>query len=364
VLGLSSALAEIGHEVHLVATESASHNLSSIPNLNLHLDPAGKRMTVIVAKRARSVVEQVKPDIVYLRTFIVDYPLFSRHLRRVGVPYVAELNTVTDAERAALGATLEGKLFRFLEGRTLAHAAAWLPVTNEIYQYAKRASRVTKPFLIAKNGFDVGRVVPKFSRAAVREKLGVADSTPVMVMHGFRYPWHGVDRAISMLASLKRPVELWLIGSTSDEDRRLVEQIAKREGVESLVRVFPWMAQEESVNLVSAADVGLGSLALDRNEMTEAQPLKVASYLALGVPVLINYKDLRLNMGLPFVEFVPSKDPRVLARHVTLLLAQPQSTREMARMFAYERLSWKAVAGEVTEFLHSLVAEQDDGDFL
>jgi glycosyltransferase involved in cell wall biosynthesis len=116
------------------------------------------------------------------------------------------------------------------------------------------------------------------------------------------------------------------------------------------------MEQRDAANLVSAADVGLGPLALDRKKMTEAQPLKVATYLALGVPVLINHRDPRLSTKLPFVQGVQSNDPKVLAERLKHLLDQPRNTRELARRFATERLSWPAIALETAEFLQDLMS--------
>jgi glycosyltransferase involved in cell wall biosynthesis len=364
ILGLSGALAKIGHEVQLV-TPSRSEDSGYTLGANLHLRPSltrflsSSRAGMTIAKVAPSIIAQAKPDFVYLRTFPMDYPLISRYLRRTGIPYVCEINTITEKAYAAVGSVLKGKLYRFFEGRTLAHAAGWLPVTNEIYRYAERTAGVAKPFLIAKNGLDTESVFSKRPRALVRRELGVADSTPVLVVYGFAYPWHGVDRAISMLAHLKKPAELWLIGGSSEEDRRVIEQAAKAEGVGELVRIFPWMHQEGAADLVSAADVGLGPLALDRVQgMTEAQPLKVASYLKLGVPCLINYKDLRLCTELPFVSFVRSNDPRVLAEQVVQLLELPQDIRELASKFAVERLSWQAIALETAEFMQDLLSKR------
>jgi glycosyltransferase involved in cell wall biosynthesis len=271
---------------------------------------------------------------------------------------VVELNSVIDTEYIAAGKALRGRLYRFIEARTLDHAVGWFPVTDEIYEYARRASGTKRPFLIAKNGFDTEGIVPRRSPASIRKELGVADSTPVLVMCGFRWPWHGADRAISMLACMKKRAELWLIGSPDNKHKRLVEQAAESQGVASQVRVFPWMSEEGAADLVAAADVGLGALALDRKRMTEAQPLKVAMYLALGIPVLFNHADPRLSMELPFAMSVRSTDPKVLAEHSEYLLDQSQNGSETIRKFAVERLSWRAVAEEAADFLQDLTLQK------
>src|SRR5215213_6365039 len=80
VLGLSSALADAGHEVHLVTSDSSkdSNRVLGI-DLSRHLAVTiltAARIERAVAKRALSVIARVKPDIVYLRTFPMDYLLF------------------------------------------------------------------------------------------------------------------------------------------------------------------------------------------------------------------------------------------------------------------------------------------------
>src|SRR5207249_11205578 len=83
----------------------------------------------------------------------------------------------------------------------------------------------------------------------------------------------------------------------------------------------------------------LGSLALHRNGMNEASPLKVGTYLACGLPVIIGYRDTRFPDGAPFLlnignhennvgssiprieSFVRSKSTRLNSSHVSISYA-------------------------------------------
>jgi hypothetical protein len=49
--------------------------------------------------------------------------------------------------------------------------------------------------------------------------------------------------------------------------------------------------RDEVVQVLARADVGIGSLALHRNQMFGGSPLKVREYLAVGLPVLYAYDD-------------------------------------------------------------------------
>jgi len=360
VLGISQGLAELGNTVHLIAGASSRDFSSTSTNLIYHSVPiAGlspPQAAAKLAKHALNVIQQKDIEIVYLRTFPIDYILFTRHLIQMKVPYVCELNTITDAEYRAKGQTLKGIIYRFWEGRTLAQSLGWLPVTQEIRIWAERISRTRKPFLIAANGVAIDTATVKKSRKEVRRMLGVPDSLPVLVMAGFSRPWHGVDRALALLAGLPAPVELWFIGAQGETDRRYIETMAPKYGVDGAVRVFPWLGKSDTADLVAAAEVGIGPLALDRKHMTEAQPLKIRFYLALGLPVLINYRDpMLVNGNLPFVSYVPSKEPKALASGVEKLLHLSSDERRRIRAYAVENLSWEAIASDTEAFLDNLL---------
>ena len=363
IIGISQGLAELGSTVHLIAGISTrDFSPTSAANLVFHLAPiAGlspPRALVKVAQHALNVIKQRDVDIVYLRPFPLDYVLFTRHLLKMKVPYVCELNTMTDAEHRAKGQILKGTVYCFLEGRTLAKSLGWLPVTQEIRMWAERISRTRKPFVVAGNGVAIDALAVKRSREEVRRTLGVPDFIPVLVMAGFSRPWHGVDRALALLAELSGfSVELWLVGAKSDTDGKSVETLTSKYRVAKSVRVFPWLNKSNTADLVAAAEVGIGPLALDRNRMAEAQPLKVRFYLALGLPVLINYCDSRLDGDLPFVSYVPSNEPKALASGVEELLHLSVDERRKTRVYAAENLSWKAIASETEAFLDHLLTQ-------
>ena len=71
----------------------------------------------------------------------------------------------------------------------------------------------------------------------------------------------------------------------------LIDRDAKSLGIRDRVRMFPWMDERRAAELINAADIGLGPLALERKRLREASPLKTRMYLSLGVPILINYRD-------------------------------------------------------------------------
>lgn len=358
VLGISQGLADQGHEVHLVTGDSGDgEGYACSPHLSLHVvqtkGMSAIRAAMLVSRRAVAIAERIRPHVVYLRSFPADYVLLGRHLVRRGIPFVYELNTIIGAEYCAKKQPLRGWVYSFLEKKALAASSGWLPVTYEIAAYAKKAATVEKPWIVAYNGVsDVGRISAE-ERIKVRKSLGVSSSAPVLVMAGFSRPWHGLARALQMIALLCEEHEafLWLVGSPNEAFSAKVKAMASGLGVQDRVRILPWVDRDEIVRYVSAADVGLGPLALDVKSMVEAQPLKVALYLSLGVPVLINYRDTRLDPGLPFVSYVPSTDPRQLVVGVRKLLPVSERLREQAREFVSKHLTWSAIARDTVKFI-------------
>lgn len=360
MLGVCKGLADLGHIVHIVVgTGSQAIQDLLHENLKLHLVPfsglSHKMVQFRIICQAFHTIKKIQPEIIYLRTFPMDFILCNLGLMKK-TPYVCEINSLIDAEYAAKGQAFKGQLYRFFEGYTLAKSAGWLPVTDEIRRYAERSAKSRKPFLIAGNGIDVQHIRPRSSRATVRQKLGVSESIAVLVMVGFSRPWHGLDRVFAVLSELSSSsVQLWLIGARDKDEERQVLNMAEHYGVLRSIQLFPWMDEASVADLVAAADVGVGPLGLDKKKMMEAQPLKVRLYLALGTPVLINYSDPRIDGTLPFVSHVSSNDPRELAKGVKQLLALPQAVRGEARRFALERLSWRTIAEETAGFLRSIV---------
>ena len=284
----------------------------------------------------------------------MDAVLLAQPLERMGVPFVCEINTAMGPEYAAKGRPLRGRLYDSFQGRTLSKSAGWLVMTPELTTYAERLSGVRRPTLLAKNGFNPSRTAPRTTREEARQRLEVDPAVPVLVMAGFSRPWHGADRAIEMLTELPQGTVLWLIGSRGPEDEATTKRYAQDRGVTESVRVFPWLSEEALSDLIVAADVGLGALALDRKQFF-GQALKIPLYLALGVPVLINSADFRLDSAGPFVKCVLSQDPKALAAGVRALLDISEACREEAKEFAHRYLTWQVAARETSEFLAAVL---------
>ena len=97
--------------------------------------------------------------------------------------------------------------------------------------------------------------------------------------------WHGRDRIIA-LAALLTEFQFFLVG----EPESLSHNISLPN-----VKYYDKLDQDQLDELIANCDAGFGTMALERKLMVEACPLKVRNYLALGVPVIINYWDTDLS---------------------------------------------------------------------
>jgi glycosyltransferase involved in cell wall biosynthesis len=361
VLGIAEGLARGGHRVLLVAAGSRETTTTS-SRLERQLVGRGTVGSVRSARRVgRSILDAVRvarPDVVYLRSFPMDYVLLTRRLVALGAPVVLEINTIMSGEYAARGKPLRGRLYDGFQSRSLAAVSGWVVMSPRLQEFAQQVSRTRKPSLLGRNGYDPGRLRPEVPRDVVRRRLGVEGSDHVLLMAGFSRPWHGADRAISLLAELPPAVRLWLVGGRDEGVERQLRELASRLGVEERITIFPWQAHGDLASLTAAADVGLGPLALDRKRLIENQPLKIAVYLALGLPVLVNHVDPRFSGKEVFLRCVCTSEPAVLARELAPLLDTSDDVRERAREFARRELTWDVAAAETAAFLEQLVASR------
>jgi hypothetical protein len=115
-------------------------------------------------------------------------------------------------------------------------------------------------------------------------------------------PWHGVDK-ILWLAHNFRQWQFDLIGPGPENlDRPLPPNMS----------VHGMLARIQYERIVEQADIAIGTLALHRNEMNEASPLKVREYLAYGLPTIIGYQDTDFQQPAPFLLQIPNTPDNVV----------------------------------------------------
>jgi glycosyltransferase involved in cell wall biosynthesis len=95
--------------------------------------------------------------------------------------------------------------------------------------------------------------------------------------------WHGVDRIIQ-LSEIFQDFKFHVVGPE------------KPNNIFPSNIVFPGeLYGEQLLDYLANMDIGISSLAMDRNKLKEGSPLKTREYLAAGLPVIAGYKDTAIS---------------------------------------------------------------------
>ena len=98
--------------------------------------------------------------------------------------------------------------------------------------------------------------------------------------------WHGVDRIVD-LANAIPGYGFHCIGPSAPDNTARPKNI-----------FFPGELYGADLrNYIEEMDIGLSSMAMERNDLAEGSPLKTRLYLALGLPVIARYTDTAIPEG-------------------------------------------------------------------
>ncbi len=236
-----------------------------------------------------SALEAWSPDMAYVRStprHSVAFPWLRR------VPHIVEVQTDDLAEARLLSRSRY--LLTALTRRTRhMHARGLVFVTRELAR-SPSFSRFTDNRVVIGNGIDLSRV-PQLPTAPLT-------GAPRLAFMGHpSTPWHGLDDVIS-LARLCPGWAFDLIGPSFGTEVDIPPNVS----------VHGELDAAEYLPILASADVGIGTLALYRNRMSEASPLKTREYLALGLPVIGAYEDTDIPAASDFFLRLPNEPSSVL----------------------------------------------------
>lgn len=155
--------------------------------------------------------------------------------------------------------------------------AAIVSVTPEIGM--RLPSVVTKrriPRLVYPNGIAEEVMLAEDRRSQELELLFVAS---------YFAPWHGLDLLWASAQETDRQFLIHVVGQVSSRDRQLVLS-------DSRFREYGILPSEEISNLAARSHLGLSAFALGRIGIEQACPLKVREYLAMGLPVAGDHREV------------------------------------------------------------------------
>lgn len=290
ILGQASAWRQHGHSVGLFAFASSSslwEGLQHEPALHV----VRRRPSWQAPARFALLVKRVlgwAPDVVYLR-FCPYKPAMELLWPRV--PVVLEVNTDDVSEFKRAQHPVEYAIHLRTRGRLFSKSAGVMSVTHEI---ADQLSDFDVPTAVIANGIKLThyKTLPEVAESDDRPRFGFVGSAGC--------PWHGVD----LIADLARQCPQWRFDVVGYKPDDLPSPPPDN------VTCHGHQPREVYEAILARCDVAFGSMALHRNGMKEACPLKVREYLAYGLPVIIGYQDTDFLEGAPFILQLPLEQPQ------------------------------------------------------
>lgn len=292
-------------------------------------------------------------DLLLMRHAPFDLPgaLFSRFIRnRISIHHCREIEELPLIRPGLLGKVLS-VVERAIGGLIIRNTRAVLGVTREVAEYeVQRARCPDKPRSIYPNTISTKLVEP------------LPDERERSVVHaaficGQFTAWHGLDILVDGLAKEAQAytgkLRIHLIGNLSNEQRQSVTEAGP-----GIFEIHGHMSEEQYRRIVSRCDVGIGSLALFRQCMTESSTLKLCEMLAMGLPVYSGDPDVVLPEGFAYCKV--DRSPSIAALYV-FGLQMKRCSREEVRVAAQpfiEKEVWVLRASDFLQTIHreSLIA--------
>lgn len=276
-----------------------------------------------------------RPDIVYERYSLSSGAALT-HARRVGVPFVLEVNAPLVDEANNYRPDTVAFNARARENEIISQADVVIAVSRPLARWIRELR--DGPIMVIPNGFEPDW----YPTGADVER---ADERLVFVGHP--KPWHGADRIPHLVAELNRrdhEPSVLIIGG-GDGTEALVEQ-ARRLGVEDQIEITGALAPPEASRLVATATIGLAPYRSQRHFYFS--PLKILDYLAAGLAIVsTNQGDIAELVGdAGIVVDDPDDDDAFIDAVSTLLSDQALRVRmgRSGRRRAFATHTWDHVA--------------------
>jgi glycosyltransferase involved in cell wall biosynthesis len=314
----------LGHEARMFMHTSTGETASGLIEADVFpYKTRGKLQTefnrICAVQQLVNAVEAFNPDIIYLRYGIYVYP--AHRLMRIA-PVVEEINTNDLTQHEDLGG-LYSLYNRLTRGIFLRLVRGLVTVSREL-ETSPAFARYRQPTRVIANGIGLDTFKPLSAPT---------NETPRLVFIGSPgYIWHGVDKLVDFARRIP-DVQLDIVGYDS---------LPEFEPLPTNLNLHGYLSSEEYLKVLARADVAISSLALHRIQLEEASTLKSRECLALGLPLVVAYKDTDLDgAGFDFLLKIPNKEDNI------------QTHGDAIREFAYRMRGKRADRKMLERFIGS-----------
>ncbi|MDK1081074.1 MAG: glycosyltransferase [Anaerolineae bacterium] len=284
----------------------------------------GEWQRIQSARRLLKAVCQYQPDIIYLRYGMYVYPI---HRLASIAPLVEELNTNDIIQHKRLG--LIYNWYNRLTRRILINNVSGLVcLSSQLATMPQNAVSHNNVRVIG-DGINLDETsplpAPKNSQPRIAF-IGSPDS-----------PWQGVDK-LPQLALSFPDISIHIIG---------YNQIDGHDSIPENLHLYGYLDTVAYNKILGTMDCAISSLGLHRIQLDESSPLKTRECLALGLPMVLPYKDTDLhNFDCDFLLKIPNKEDNI------------QTHAQAIRDFAY-RMRGHRVDRKLIESIDQAIKERE-----
>ena len=197
-----------------------------------------------------------------------------RAARQLGIPFVLEVNAPLVAEATAYRPDTVTDSSIAVESMLLAEADLVVTVSDPLRDHVQ-PHRDGKPTLVVPNGCD----------PELFDHLPARRDVPTIGFLGHPKPWHGADRLIDVLESVRQrgiDAHLLIVGGGDGAD--LVAAAAAARGLTDVVEITGSVDQATAAATIATAWVGVAPY--EPHDFFYFSPLKIIEYMAAGLPVV------------------------------------------------------------------------------
>jgi glycosyltransferase involved in cell wall biosynthesis len=228
-----------------------------------------------------------RPDVIYLRHGTVSPSLL---VLAAAFPTVIG-GDLDDLDELRIRSPLRYWYARLTRDRLLRRAHSIVVVTHELARHPA-ITRLGRPVRVLPNSIDL---------AGYPDLRAPDNRSPHVIFIGSpRLAWAGVDKIVRLASHFPS----WRFDVVGPGGEELPNAPAN-------VVIHGRLERDEYLAIVAGADVAIGPLGLHRKGLTEASALKVAEYLAYGIPVILGNAEAAFPEGAPFLLQLPNVEDNV-----------------------------------------------------
>lgn len=367
-LELCRALAERGHDVHLVAPagpgcrkQSAGEGLQGGTTGHVHVHRLAKPPRFLewtAAGKVRRLARALSPDVVVDRFYTFSGAgIWAAHT--LGIPAVLEVNSPARPFPGSWRDRLDRLSVVQPVDRWRQRILTW---SDAIYATSKHLvpPERQRDVTVVTNGVDTRRF-----RAGPPSRAG--EPLRCVYVSSFR-SWHGAEdlvEAVRILVSRRVPLHVTCLGQGPRWST--ARSAAKRAGLLDSIEFLGDLRYDEVPRHLADAEVGLAPFSLEAFSALQLgwfwSPIKIFEYLAAGLAVVtVDVAELRELLPGTVARFYAPGQPALLADQLQWLSSnreQLADTRRSARALAESSYTWGHQASVVERLLEGVLARRD-----